>query len=402
MASLGFIRVTTNRVLPRRRPGGHVAARGIPLDVRHAVVLRHVHQLQVRRHVLLALGLLALKVEVVELEVGALLVADRGDGHKAALGRPVDGVVVLLFERAQVLEVADRVALGLLGAEEGNGCLGCHSRGADGLGCGDDDEAVALGLPGKVDDSILDSVNHLDRHTLLLDAEDLERGRLRLLGLGVPVDLDADVRAVRLPVQLGVRDAEEVEGPHDLLGRDTHQADPGGVAADLGGPEAEELLIRLDAVAAHGGGRPLKVHDAVNLDGRLVEQVHLGELVHRDGGALVQAGDVLVVGGPLEGGPGEFGLLLGGVALGGGGRILLGKGPERLGRLNIPDDVVLAVVVERQGGVAAVGDRDGAVRPGDQVLFVGGECDKVDKRVREAAQPGPRGTTPEKDALGVD
>jgi hypothetical protein len=92
-----------------------------------------------------------------------------------------------------MLEVADGVALDLLGAEEGNCCLGRHSGGSHWLGCSDDDKPITFGLPGKVNNGVLDRVDHLDGDALLPDAENLERSSHRLLGLGVPVDLDADV-----------------------------------------------------------------------------------------------------------------------------------------------------------------------------------------------------------------
>ena len=281
-----------------------VAARRVPIHVRDAVVVPLVHELQVGREILVALGLLAFEVEVPEVEVEALLRVDGGDDDEAALGRPVDGVAVLLLDGADVLEVADAGALDLLRAEEGDGRLGRHGGRHDDLGRGDKDEAVALGLPGEVDDSVLDRVDHLDRHALLPHAEDFQVRRERLLRLGVPVHLDADVGALRLPVELGVGDVEEVPRPNDLLGRDAHEPHLGRVAADFGRPEAEELLVRLDRVPLREGGRPLKVHDALDLDGRLVHEGHLGELVDGYRLAFQHAGDEPVVGRPLESGPG--------------------------------------------------------------------------------------------------
>lgn len=221
-----------------------------------------------------------------------------------------------------MLEVTGVGTLGLLRAEKGDCRLGGDSCGTDRLGCGNDGETVTLGLPGKVDDGVLDGVDNLDRDTLLLDAEDLEGRGLRLLGLGVTVDLDAEVGALGLPVELSITDTEEVQATDNLLGGDAHEADLGGVAANFGCPEAEELLVRLDSIALDRGGRPVKVHHAVNLDGGLVEQVHAGELIDGNGIAGVQTSAVLVVGRPLESRP----LLLGGrLALLGLGRIQVGK-----------------------------------------------------------------------------
>lgn len=116
-----------------------------------------------------------------------------------------------------MLEVAHVLTLGLLGTEEGNGSLGRDGSDTHGLGCGDDGEAVALRLPGKVNDGVLDGVDNFNGDTLFLDAEDLKSGGLRLLGLGVSVDLDTEVGGLGLPVELGVADTEEVEGSDDLF-----------------------------------------------------------------------------------------------------------------------------------------------------------------------------------------
>lgn len=201
----------TYRVLPRGSPGGNEATGGVPLDVSDTVVVSGVHKLKVGGKVLVGLGLLALEVEVVEVKIGALSVGNGGNDHEATLRRPVDGVAVLLLESAEVLEVSNSVALGLLGAEESNRRLGGNGGSTDRLGGGDDNEPVALGLPGKVYYGILDGVDNLHGDTLLLDTENLESGGLGLLGLGVTVDLDAKVGTLGLPVKLGIGNAEQVQ-----------------------------------------------------------------------------------------------------------------------------------------------------------------------------------------------
>lgn len=62
----------------------------------------------------------------------------------------------------------------------------------------------------------------------------------------MPVDLDTQIRALGLPVQLGVADGEQVESSHNFLGWNAHQADLCGVAANFGSPEAQQLLVSLD------------------------------------------------------------------------------------------------------------------------------------------------------------
>jgi hypothetical protein len=88
----------------------------------------------------------------------------------------VNGVVVLLVGGADQLEVTNLVALCLFRAEERDGSLGGYGGTNRYLTSGDENETVTLGLPGEVDDSVLDGVNNLDRHTLFSNAEDLEVG----------------------------------------------------------------------------------------------------------------------------------------------------------------------------------------------------------------------------------
>jgi hypothetical protein len=104
-------------------------------------------------------------------------------------------------------------------------------------------------------------------------------------------------------VQLDIGNVEQVTGTDNLLGGHAHHADTGGVAADFGGPEAEQLLVLLDTFAGDGGRRPLEVHNTLNLDGGLAEEVHIGEFVDRDGLALKHTSNILLISGPLEGGP---------------------------------------------------------------------------------------------------
>ena len=106
-----------------------------------------------------------------------------GHDDETPFWRPVDGVAVLLLNGANVLEVAHAGAFDLFGAEEGYGGLGRHGGGHDDLGRGDEDEAVALWLPGEIDDGVFDRVDDFDRDALFAHAEDFEVGRERLFGL---------------------------------------------------------------------------------------------------------------------------------------------------------------------------------------------------------------------------
>ena len=171
---------------------------------------------------------------------------DRRHNDETPLRRPVNRVTVLLLDGAYVFKVADAGTFYLFGAEEGYGGLGRHGGRHDDFGGGDEDEAVTLWLPGEVDDGVFDRVDDLDRHALFPHAEDFKVRRERFLRFRVPVDLDADVGPLRLPVEFCVGDVEEVARADDLFGGDAHEADFGGVAAYLGRPEAEELLVGLD------------------------------------------------------------------------------------------------------------------------------------------------------------
>lgn len=204
-------------MLPDTGAGGHEAARGVPLDVGHTIVVSGGEELEVGSKVLVLLVLVTFKVEVVEVEVVRLLAENGSDNHETAIGRPVDGVVVLLVDGADQLEVANTVALDLLRAEEADGGLGRNSRSRRNLASGDEDETVTLGFPREVDDCVLDAINDLNRYTLLADAEDLKVGGQALLALAVPVDLDAEEVGVGLPVKLGVGNVEKVASTDDLL-----------------------------------------------------------------------------------------------------------------------------------------------------------------------------------------
>lgn len=202
-------------------------------------------------------------------------------------------------------------------------------------------------------------------------------------------------------MKFGIGNTEEVERSDDLLGGNAHETDSGGVAANLGGPEAEKLLILLHTFSLHGRGRPVKVHHAVKLHGGLVEEVHPGKLVHRDGCSLVQSGDVLVIGRPLERRPGELGGLLG-LTIGSGGCVLLGKRTDGLAGLDVPDHIVLSIIVDRQLGVALIRNGNRPVGPRNQVVFVGREGNEVNEGMGKTPDSRPGGTTPELNTLLVN
>lgn len=157
----------------------------------------------------------------------------------------------------------------LFRCEERDSGLGRNGSTSNGFSGGNGDESVTVGFPGEVDHGILETVDNLDRNTLLAHAENFEVGGERLLGLGVTVDLDTNVGTLGLPVQLDIGNVEEVTSTDNLLGRDAHHTDSGGAAAHFRRPEAQQLFVLLDTLALGRRGGPLKVHHTINLNGRL-------------------------------------------------------------------------------------------------------------------------------------
>jgi hypothetical protein len=179
-------------------------------------VLNGLHQLEVNGKVLLSLVLLALKVHVPEVKIEVGLGVNGGDNDETTLGRPVDTVAGLLLNCPDKLEVTGSVAL-LLRSEEGDGSLGENGSTGRSLTISDQDETRPVGLPREVDDSVLETVNNLDGHTLLANTEDLQVGGHGLLGLGVTVNLDANIGTLRLPVELDIGHVEQVTSADNFL-----------------------------------------------------------------------------------------------------------------------------------------------------------------------------------------
>ena len=124
---------------PHTSTGDNEAARRIPLNICHTVVFDGLHQLQVGSKILLTLGLLALEVNIPEVQVEVRLRVDSSDHNEAALGRPVDTVAGLLLDRAHQLKVSSGDTL-LFRGKEGNRGLGRDGGTGGGLAGGDDNE----------------------------------------------------------------------------------------------------------------------------------------------------------------------------------------------------------------------------------------------------------------------
>ena len=122
-------------------------------------------------------------------------------------------------------------------------------------------------------------LNDFDRVVLLPNPEDFEVAEDRLLGLSVTVNLDTQEVALVLPVELTLRDVEQVLLPEDIPAREVDDRDTRRLVRDLGCPVRQHVLLGLLArllrllcvlpvlVAVWA---PLEVRDALNLDGLLV------------------------------------------------------------------------------------------------------------------------------------
>jgi hypothetical protein len=393
------------RVLPRAGAGGHIPTSGVPLDVGDTVMITRAHEHQVarklliRRHLLLLL-LLALEVEVPELKFEALLRMHSGNDNEAAFRRPVDGIGVLLLQRLCAHPLSRKAALQLFRSVEKDVSLRRNSSASNGLINSDEDETVALGLPRKVDNDLL-QFDDLDRDILFGNAEELERSVVGLLGLGVTVDLDAKVLSFALPMELAVRDVDQVSGSHDLLAGDAHETGTRSLVVHLRSPVSKQLLRLGLALAGDRDSRlPLEINDTVDLDRLLAEQRHLRSLIDLNGLPGHNTRNVLVVGRPLEAGPRD---LLASLVRRLGG-LDAGERSNDLSSLDVPNDEVLSILIGRQRVVRRdnIRNLDRLVTPGDQVVLSRRVIDQVDKGVRETSDPLPGGSTPQLHTLGVN
>lgn len=290
----------------------------------------------------------------------------------------------------------------LLRGEERDGGLGCNGSTSNGFSSGNGDETVTVRFPGEVDNSVLETVDNLDRNTLLAHAENLEVGGERLLGLGVTVDLDTNVGTLGLPVQLDIGNVEEVTGTDNLLGRNAHHTDSGGAAAHFRCPEAQQLFVLLDTLALGRRGGPLKVHHTINLNGRLTQQVHPRRLVDRNRLALEHSGNVLLISGPLECGPLHLLLRLSvTLACRTSGQVVRNERPQRLPGSDIPNNDVFSILLVGQDRLTLF-DLNRASGPGGHITLIRREFDQLHKWMGELLLFRERRATPELNTLGVD
>jgi len=146
---------------------------------------------------------------------------------------------------------------------------------------------------------------------------------------------------------------------------------------------------------------PFKIHHAFNLDALLVHESHAWELIDADALALSHARHVFRICRPFERGPLDF--LLDRVALlvrAWAWRVEGDERPNRLASRNVPDDIVLAILFDRENRVVLL-NRHRTVRPGGKESLVRGEVDEVDARVHESLLSRPPVSTPKLDTLSM-
>lgn len=356
----------TYSVLPHGGRGGNVTSSRIPIHISDTKVLSSGHELEVRSNILLILLLLTIKIKIPEVEIEELLRGNGSYNNESSLRRPVDSIVVLLVDGADELEVTER-ALGLLWTIEGNGGLwwGTDLDTWGWLLAGDEDEAVTLWLPSKVNNGVL-QLEELDWDLLLGDPEELEVGECRLLGLGVAVDLDAKVLALGLPVKLAVGDVEQVSGSDDGLGWNGHKTDTGRLVLHLWGPVGEELLLLLSSGKLNGLGAPLEINNTLNLDGLLAQKTHAGDFVDFDGLSWSDTGEVLLVRRPLEDWPLNLSLS---ICILFSLDVEIGERAEESSSLEIPDKEVLALLFWAKR-MWSIWQADWSVGPGNKVVLI--------------------------------
>lgn len=127
---------------------------------------------------------------------------------------------------------------------------------------------------------------------------------------------------------------------------------------------------------------PFEVLDAFDLDTLLVDETHVRQFVDRDSDADVALGNVLVIGRPLHEWP-ALGSRL--VSI----RLVTGEGSKRLASLDVPDNVLEALVVGGIESLSDSGDRvvlnvlHGLLGPSDDVVFAWRELHQSDVGMSE-------------------
>lgn len=272
-------------------------------------------------------------------------------------------------------------------------------------------------------------LNDFDRVVFLPQTEDLEIAEDRLLGLSVTIDLDAQEVALVLPMKFALKrilvvrpelhaidrysylaDVEQVLLPQDGTAGERQESDASRLIGEFRCPVGKDvftgLLRRLARLLLNSIiaillslRTPLEISNALDLQALLAIEHHAGRLVDADHLPMGQATDKLVVGAPLECGPGHLLLRDTRLVFGRGG-----EGSEEITGFDVPDSDVVALIVGREvlrSLDSTFGNNDRFVRPGHDVVFAGGKVDELDHGVRKALHGLPGRTTPQTNTLSV-
>lgn len=108
----------TYAVFPHAGAGRDVAACRVPVNVGDTVMVGSGHELEVSGEILFGFNSIPFIVEVPEIKIEALLRVYCGHDNEATFGGPIDGIAVLFFNSADVLEVAHSSAFDFFRTKE--------------------------------------------------------------------------------------------------------------------------------------------------------------------------------------------------------------------------------------------------------------------------------------------
>ncbi|KAH3688596.1 hypothetical protein WICPIJ_000440 [Wickerhamomyces pijperi] len=161
-----------------------------------------------------------------------------GQGDETALWRELDGVEELPLDGLE----PDPLLRGVLGRSgrlfssvEGDDVLRNGLVGVLQVGVGQSDESVTVGFPLEVDNSVL-QFDLFNWNVPFVQLEEFQVGEEGLTRLSVTVNLHGQVLGFILPVELHIRDLEQVDGSEHSLTWNLHQGDLSSLVRCFRGP----------------------------------------------------------------------------------------------------------------------------------------------------------------------